>query len=93
MPDLPNTQSNLQTTDQVYQQTTTNISDQLTQAIGGSHDIIPTTPESEPEGDSLGEFKDRVVFNRPGKEPSRSFLRKFIERLTKKYPNSDIKLK
>lgn len=84
--------STLQTTDDIQKQTGQNISDSLKQVFGEEHQVIPTTAESEPEGDSLKDFTSRMIYNRAGHEPSRSFLRKMWERVIKKHPNSQVKL-
>lgn len=92
MPNSP-TDPRITTPQQVHQQTADQIQANLQQALGETHQVIPTTSESEPEGDDLGQFYDRALWGRPGAEPSKSFLKKLLGRIKKKHPDSDVRLK
>lgn len=87
------TQPLIQTPQQIHQQTADQIQGVLKDVYGEEHSVLPTTAETPVEGDSAGEFIDRVVYNRAGFEPSKGFLKKMVERLKKKNPGADIKYK
>lgn len=92
MPKDPTANNTLQTTDQFHQQAATNIQDQLKAVYGEEHQVIPTNDETPVSG-TIGEDLDRVIFNRPGYEPSKKFLGRLIDRVKKKNPNAQVKLK
>lgn len=88
---MPDDSLKIQTTDSVHRQTAAGISDQLRAVYGEDHDVVPAAAKGVNE--SLGEELDRVIFNRPGYKPSKSFFKKLYERVQKKNPNAQVKLK
>ena len=80
----------IQTPQQIHQQTAGQIQNVLKQVYGEEHQVIPTTAETPLESDSLGDMADRIIWNRPGYEPSRGFLKKLVQRLQKKNPGMKI---
>ncbi len=86
-------QGAVQTPAQAHQQAAGQIQDVLKQVYGEDHNVIPTTAETPIEGDPLGEMADRVIWNRPGHEPSKGFLKKLVEKMKKKNPGTTIQYK
>lgn len=82
-----------QPADSAHQQAAQKIQGSLQEVLGTPHQVIPTTAESEPEGDSLSQFKDRYFYNRPGTEPSKSWFKRWLGRMRQKNPNSEIQEK
>lgn len=75
----------VQTPPAIHQQAADDITDSLKQVLEGDHQVMPVNEETPVEvGDSLNQKVDRLVFNRPGQEPSKSFLAKLKERMGKK---------
>ncbi len=74
-----------QTPPAIHQQAADDIADSLKQVLEGDHQVMPVNEDTVVEiGDSLNQKVDRVIFNRPGQEPSKSFLAKLKERIGKK---------
>lgn len=92
MPSDPKNDVKLQTTDQIHQQTAANIQNQLKAVYGEDHEVVPTNEETD-VSETISEDLDRLIFNKPGYEPSKKFLSKVIDRVKKKNPNSQVKLK
>ena len=77
------------------------VQDQIRASTGETHEVAPITPDSSEEinvieehaGDSINQFYERAVLGKPGFEPSKSFLKKVIERIKKKNPNAQVDLK
>ena len=86
----PITDPVMTTPQQAHQQAADQIQKDLKDVFGVDHQVIPTTEETPVQGDNVGEAADRVIWNRPGYEPSRGFLKKLIEKLKKKNPGSKI---
>lgn len=82
----------IQTPQAIHQQTVSNIADQLKAVYGTDENVMPVTAESQPEGETLQDLEQRLLWNKPGNEPSKSFLRKIWERVIKKNPGAQIKL-
>lgn len=76
----------IQTPLAIHQQAADDISANLKQVLEGEdHQVIPVTADSQVEiGDNLNQKIERVIFNKPGHEPSKSFLEKLKERVGKK---------
>ena len=90
----------IKTPQEDYKNTTTQIQDYLLQSTGEKHDVEPVTPDSTlefdtpniKEGDSIDQFYLRVVENKPGSEPAKSFLKRLLDRIKKKNPGKEVKL-
>lgn len=100
-PSMDNQQIPVSSPEQVHQQMLKQVQDQLTAATGQTVEVEPVTADSTAEvthaedtpGDSLNQFYERVILNKPGFEPSKTFLGKLMDRMRKKYPNATIKFK
>lgn len=82
----------IQTPQVQHQQVTQNLSHQLTALYGEKHNTMPVTSETPVEIKSNEDLIDRVIYNRPGTEPSKSFLKKVMARMKKKHPDADVTL-
>lgn len=90
----------IKTPQEEYKNATTQIQDYLLQSTGEKHNVQPVTSDSTvefdtsntKEGDSLDQFYLRVVENKPGSEPAKSFLNRLIDRIKRKNPGKEVKL-
>ena len=56
--------------------------------IAGTHPAVPEIDENP-----LIEYYERAILGKPGHEPSKTFLHKLIERVKRKHPNAEVRLK
>jgi hypothetical protein len=88
---MPDDSIKIQETSQAHQQAANGISDQLRAVYGEDHDVVPATEKAP--GEDLGEELDRVLFDKPGFKRSDKFFGKLLERVKKKNPGAEVKLK
>jgi len=87
------------TPQQVHQDTAQAVASNLGQILGSDipvEEVIPVTEETKPispEREQLHEMTNRIFLDKPGYEPSKSFLKKMWERLKKKNPDAVVTLK
>ena len=93
-PNLPKGQNQipLTTPQAVHQQAAYEISEELKKVLGSDHPVMPVNEETPLEIKSNEDLVERWVYNRPGTEPSKSFLKRLVARVSKKNPDADVKL-
>lgn len=91
-PEDQTTQPVIQYVDQNYKDLINSIATSVNDATGETYQVEPTTEHSQAD-DGLGQFIDRVVYNRPGHVESKSFLDKVKERVIKKNPGAVVREK
>lgn len=93
-PNLPKNQNQIPvtTSQAVHQQAAYEISDELKKILGSDHPVMPVNEETPLEIKSNEDLVERWVYNRPGTEPSRNFLKRLTDRVHKKNPDADVKL-
>lgn len=89
---LPQNQMPVTTPRMIHQQTADDISEELKKVLGSDHQVMPVNEETPLEIKSNEDLMERLVYNRPGTEPSRSFLNRLVERVHKKNPDAQVKL-
>src|SRR5579872_2383508 len=81
------------TPQQVHQDAAQAVASNIGQILGSDvpvEEVIPVTEETKPispEREQLHEMTNRIFLDKPGYEPSKSFLKKMWERLKKKNPD------
>lgn len=93
------TQIPVTTPEQMHQDAAQAVASNIGQILGSdvaASEVIPVTAESKPrspEREQLHEMTNRIFLDKPGYEPSKSFLKKLWERMKKKNPDSIVTLK
>ncbi len=84
----------VQTTDQIHQQTAQNISSNLEEILGTKQEVIPVTAETPLEaGDPFSEKFDRLVKTESvGVEPSKTPLGILKQKLQKMHPGGIVSM-
>jgi hypothetical protein len=91
----------------IHQQAVEEIRQHLAQATSqaASHQVMPVTAETplklqgveqidqELDENPIQEYYERAILGKPGHEPSKTFLNKLLERVKKKHPQAEVKLK
>jgi hypothetical protein len=82
------------TTPQVqHAQMLESVGHQVKQATGETHPVEVVTEDSPHPLSQVSEFYDRAVLGRPGVEPSKSFLKRLVDRVRKKHPEAEVSMK
>ena len=80
-----------------HQQVADNIAGNLATVLGTDHpvaEVMPITADTpSPQMDQFHEAANRIFLDKPGFEPSKSFLKKMWERMKKKHPDAQVTLK
>lgn len=98
-PAVPQPQIPVTTPEEVHEATAQAVASNIGKILGSDvpvEEVIPVTEESKPvspEREQLHEMTNRIFLDKPGYEPSRSFLKKMWERLKKKNPDAVVTLK
>ena len=98
MPADDNQKIPITTPQQHHEAAASKIASSLGQVLGSDQPqpdavMAKSAEDKSPEMEQLQETVDRIFLNKPGYEPSKSFLEKMWERIKKKHPDSAVTLK